>query len=112
MLEKDLTTDDVAVALQINKTTVQRLLHAGRLKGYQIGRSWRVPVEALRDFRSRASVKPMEPSAPAAGQLPIDPRTNYAEWEALLLREDGLASGGPAIPREALRRESMYEDRY
>ncbi len=39
MINMDLTTDDVAAALRLNKATVQRLLKTGRLKGYQIGRA-------------------------------------------------------------------------
>ena len=111
MLQTDLTTNDVAAALQLNKATVQRLLNRGRLKGYQIGRSWRVPQEALDNFRSHGRKDVSDPPRGSRLATPIDPKVNYAEWEALLLSKDGLASA-PPIPLEAMRRENMYKDRY
>jgi excisionase family DNA binding protein len=106
MVDTDLTTDEVAAALRLHRATVQRLLKAGRLKGYQIGRSWRVPRAALEAFR--------QCEQGSAGPLPAadtpDPLATVAgdeEWEKALLSEEDLAAA-PPIPAEALRREEMY----
>ena len=72
MIDADLTTDDMAAALHLNKPTVQRL------------RS---------DFPK-----------------PISMTNNYDQWEKLLLAEDNLANA-PTLSLEAMRRESMYEER-
>ena len=108
VMQADLTTEDVAATLRLNRATVQRMLHSGRLKGYQVGRTWRVPVEAVNEFRSQA-VKRHVWAGPVPDVVPIDSKKNHAEWEALLRRADGLAHA-PSIPDWALRREYMYED--
>ena len=113
MTDIDLTTDDVAAALRLNKATVQRLLKTGRLEGYQIGRAWRVPPAALEDFRayglrSGRSRSYLPASPHAFSPQPLSVTDNYGDWERLLLAEDHLAAA-PAIPLEAMRRESMYE---
>ncbi len=107
MVETDLTTDDVAAALRLNKVTVQRLLKTGRLKGYQIGRAWRIPAPALEAFRVRGLRPDRGPDALPA---PISVIEDYDRWAQILLAEDHLAAA-PAIPPEAMRRESLYEGR-
>jgi excisionase family DNA binding protein len=110
MVDVDLTTEEVAAALRLHRATVQRLLKSGRLKGYQVGRSWRVPRTALEEFRQRDL-----PSA--GGLLPLGAglealamMEGYDQWERMLLSEEDLAAA-PPIPAEALRREKMYEER-
>jgi excisionase family DNA binding protein len=103
-LEHDLTTDDVAAALRLNKATVQRLLKAGRLKGYQIGRSWRVSENALQEYRTISVKDRPAPSGRSHAPMSRD------EWLRMLYDETFLMDG-PPIPDEALRRENMYEDR-
>ena len=104
MVDVDLTTEEVAAALRLHRATVQRLLKSGRLKGYQIGRSWRVPRTALEEFRQGGQL----PSA--AALEPLASVGGYEEWEKALLAEEDLAAA-PPIPAEALRRERMYEER-
>src|SRR5262245_33832932 len=110
MIEADLTTDEVATALRLHRVTVQRWLKAGRLRGYQVGRSWRVPRAALEEFR-QLGASPDNAGlslSPTAGLLAD--REAYAEWEKALLSEEDLAAVPPP-PAEALRRESLYEER-
>ena len=116
MINMDLTTDDVAAALRLNKATVQRLLKTGRLKGYQIGRAWRVPTASVEEFRAHGLRSGHSQGQLPAPSNPVSPQTlsvtdNYSDWERLLLAEGCLASA-PAIPLEAMRRENLYEGRH
>lgn len=45
-----LTVNDVAEILYIGKNTVFSLLQSGELKAFRIGKSWRIPREALNQF--------------------------------------------------------------
>jgi excisionase family DNA binding protein len=109
MVDGDLKTEEVAAALRLHRATVQRLLKSGRLKGYQVGRSWRVPRTALEEFRQ--GVLPAGGlSPPGAGLEPLANMLGYEQWERMLSSEEDLAAA-PRIPAEALRRENMYEER-
>lgn len=56
-----LTVDEVAGVMRVSRMTVYRLLHSGELPGVRVGRSFRVPEEALAAFlRSSATVPPPE----------------------------------------------------
>ncbi len=41
------TVTEVAVALRISKMTVYRMIHNGELESIRVGRSFRIPEEAL-----------------------------------------------------------------
>jgi excisionase family DNA binding protein len=45
-----LTISEVASALRVSKMTIYRLVHGGELPAIRIGRSFRVPDSALRDY--------------------------------------------------------------
>ena len=45
--EQLLTVDDVAQRLQVNPTTVYRLVRQGRLPGFKVGDQWRFSQEML-----------------------------------------------------------------
>jgi excisionase family DNA binding protein len=47
-----LTVSEVAQMLRVSKMTVYRLLHAGELTAVRVGRSYRVPQEAVGKFLS------------------------------------------------------------
>lgn len=104
----DLTTDEVARALRLNRATVQRMLLSGRLRGYQIGRSWRVPRSALEEFRQVVR----EEAAAPYGEQPVRPPTMASRKEWLRTFE---ALGGSIAVRppasDSLRREDLYGDR-
>jgi len=104
----DLTTEEVARALRLHRATVQRMLLSGRLRGYQIGRSWRVPRSALEEFRRVVR----EQAAPPYGQQPVRPPTitGRKEWlRAFKALGGSIAVRPPA--GDSLRREDLYEDR-
>ena len=42
-----LTVSEVAGVMRVSKMTVYRLLHSGELPGVRVGRSFRVPADAL-----------------------------------------------------------------
>jgi excisionase family DNA binding protein len=54
---KFLTVAEVAAVMRVSKMTVYRLVHAGELPAVQIGRSFRVPEQAVYDYLDRAYVE-------------------------------------------------------
>ena len=42
-----MTVEEVAELLRMRKETIRRLLTVGKLPGVRVGRSWRVPKDAL-----------------------------------------------------------------
>lgn len=69
-----LTTHQVQEELQIDRTTIYRMLKDGRLEGVKIGRQWRFPrseVDALLGLEPAAAVEAKEDIALSLEALPI-----------------------------------------
>ena len=47
---KFLTVAEVASAMRVSKMTVYRLVHAGELPAVRVGRSFRVPEDAVNEY--------------------------------------------------------------
>jgi excisionase family DNA binding protein len=47
---KFLTVAEVAEAMRVSKMTVYRLVHAGTLPAVRVGRSFRVPQDAVTEY--------------------------------------------------------------
>ncbi len=45
-----LTVAEVAAMMRVSKMTVYRLLHGGELPSVRVGRSFRVPAQAVHDY--------------------------------------------------------------
>ena len=45
-----LTVAEVATTMRVSKMTVYRLVHAGELPAVRVGRSFRVPHDAVTDY--------------------------------------------------------------
>ncbi len=45
-----LTVAEVAAAMRVSKMTVYRLVHAGDMPAIRVGRSFRVPEQAVSDY--------------------------------------------------------------
>jgi excisionase family DNA binding protein len=45
-----LTVAEVAAAMRVSKMTVYRLVHGGELPAIRVGRSFRVPADAVNDY--------------------------------------------------------------
>ena len=45
-----LTVAEVAAAMRVSKMTVYRLVHAGDLPAARVGRSFRVPADAVNEY--------------------------------------------------------------
>ncbi|MHA7221783.1 helix-turn-helix domain-containing protein [Arthrobacter sp. RHLT1-20] len=56
-----LTIAEVAAAMRVSKMTVYRLVNSHAIAAVRVGRSFRVPEEAVADYISRAT----EPAIPA-----------------------------------------------
>jgi excisionase family DNA binding protein len=52
-----LTVAEVAEAMRVSKMTVYRLVHSGDLPALRVGRSFRVPEQAMHDYLQRAFVE-------------------------------------------------------
>ncbi len=48
--EEVLTLDEVARLLRLNRKTVEKLIHTGRLHAVKVGRVWRIPRAAVVAF--------------------------------------------------------------
>ncbi|MQA04419.1 MAG: helix-turn-helix domain-containing protein [Streptosporangiales bacterium] len=58
---KFLTVAEVATVMRVSKMTVYRLLHAGELPAVRVGRSFRVPEQAVYDyFRHSPASRPAD----------------------------------------------------
>lgn len=51
-----LTVAEVAEAMRVSKMTVYRLLHSGEMPAVRVGRSFRVPQDALDQFLATAQL--------------------------------------------------------
>jgi excisionase family DNA binding protein len=51
-----LTVAEVAGIMRVSKMAVYRMLHAGELPAVRVGRSFRVPAKAVREYLSGAYV--------------------------------------------------------
>jgi excisionase family DNA binding protein len=51
-----LTVAEVAAIMRVSKMTVYRLVHAGDLPAARVGRSFRVPEEAVHDYLRQSFV--------------------------------------------------------
>jgi len=54
---KFLTVAEVATVMRVSKMTVYRLVHAGTLPAIRVGRSFRVPEQAVHDYLDHAYVE-------------------------------------------------------
>jgi excisionase family DNA binding protein len=52
-----LTVAEVAAMMRVSKMTVYRLVHAGDLPAVRVGRSYRVPEQAVHDYVRDAYVE-------------------------------------------------------
>lgn len=52
-----LTVAEVADAMRVSRMTVYRLVHAGELPALRVGRSFRVPEDALAVYLAQAAVE-------------------------------------------------------
>lgn len=52
-----LTVAEVAKLMRVSKMTVYRLVHSGELQAVQIGRSFRVPEQAVHDYLRAAYIE-------------------------------------------------------
>ena len=48
-----LTVAEVATIMRVSKMTVYRLVHGGELPAVRVGRSFRVPEQAVHDYLQR-----------------------------------------------------------
>lgn len=54
---KLLTVSEVAAALRVSRMTVYRLVHAGELAAVHVGRSYRVPEQAVHQYLQESFVE-------------------------------------------------------
>jgi excisionase family DNA binding protein len=52
-----LTVAEVASVMRVSKMTVYRLLHSGDLPAARVGRSFRVPEQAVHEYLRRAFIE-------------------------------------------------------
>ncbi|PRX99872.1 helix-turn-helix domain-containing protein [Allonocardiopsis opalescens] len=52
-----LTVAEVAAIMRVSKMTVYRLVHSGELPAVRVGRSFRVPEQAVHDYLDDAFIE-------------------------------------------------------
>jgi excisionase family DNA binding protein len=52
-----LTVAEVAAHMRVSKMTVYRMVHAGELPAVRVGRSFRVPEQAVHDYLRNAFIE-------------------------------------------------------
>ncbi|GGV11420.1 MULTISPECIES: helix-turn-helix domain-containing protein [Thermomonosporaceae] len=52
-----LTVAEVAAVMRVSKMTVYRLVHSGELPAIRVGRSFRVPEQAVHDYLREAYIE-------------------------------------------------------
>ena len=52
-----LTVAEVAAVMRVSKMTVYRMVHAGELPAVRVGRSFRVPEQAVHDYLRGAFIE-------------------------------------------------------
>ena len=52
-----LTVAEVAAVMRVSKMTVYRLVHSGELPAVRVGRSFRVPEQAVHDYLQVAFIQ-------------------------------------------------------
>jgi excisionase family DNA binding protein len=52
-----LTVAEVASVMRVSKMTVYRLVHSGELPAIRVGRSFRVPEQAVHDYLREAFIE-------------------------------------------------------
>ncbi len=45
-----MTVEEACEALKIGRNAIYGLLNSGKLKGYRMGKNWRIPRESVRQF--------------------------------------------------------------
>ena len=58
--EKLLTPTDVANHLQVNERTVTLWLRKGHLRGFKVGKEWRISPDDLQAYLEASANKPMD----------------------------------------------------
>jgi excisionase family DNA binding protein len=72
MMEELLTTKQVLDILQVDRTTVYRMLKDGRLSGVKVGQQWRFPRSEVDDLLSGSPSTPVEPARPSRPTITRD----------------------------------------
>jgi len=57
---KFLTVFEVATQMRVSKMSVYRLVHGGELDAIRVGRSFRIPEQALASYLQGAAVTPAQ----------------------------------------------------
>jgi excisionase family DNA binding protein len=98
----DLSVEDVAYVLDLDKSTVLRYLREGRLFGFQIGREWRIPESALRDYKTKIIEERTHTIRRAEAERRVDeklarvndPAVEPPKWAKIWCLECGTAQFG------------------
>lgn len=98
-MDELLTTKQVQAHLQVDRTTIYRMLKDGRLQGVKVGQHWRFPRASVEAMLSESTAPPAKQVTPSLSReaLPIhclqvvqDVSAETAEVGALTTDTDGL----------------------
>lgn len=71
-MEELLTTKQVLEILQVDRTTIYRMLKDGRLSGVKVGQQWRFPRSEVESLLSGTPSPPAEPATPPQRTITLE----------------------------------------
>lgn len=75
-----LTVAEVATVMRVSKMTVYRLVHSGHLPAIRVGRSFRVPEQAVHEYLRDSYVGWRRPDDPLRGSRRPSITTSALGW--------------------------------
>ena len=89
-MAKMLTTKDVQNILQVDRSTIYRMVEAGQIPAVRVGKQWRFPAERVENWLHQQSPAPL--SAPAAnGDRPLNDLASLLPLTCVQLIQDTFA---------------------
>lgn len=76
----DMRPAEVAAVLGVHLETVKKLLRSGELRGFRVGRLWRITPEAVAEFRTTVAER-FNPPGDTGKRPPGRPRKRIIEEE-------------------------------
>ena len=81
MIERFLTTEQVANILQVHPFTILKFIRGGKLKGIKLGRVYRIKESDVHEFLDNASTKKPSPQPSLNNAHSIEPKPNKISGE-------------------------------
>lgn len=86
-----LTAKDMQALLQVDRSTIYRMVDAGRLPAIKVGKQWRFPSDQVEQWLQRQAGKSRPPAQPAPAQVNQSTLAELLPLECVQLIQDTFA---------------------